>query len=745
MIEAFDRLKTALSNRYAIDREIGEGGMAIVYLAEDLRHGRQVALKILRPTLAATLGTDRFVREIGIAARLTHPHILPVHDSGVADGVFYYVMPYIEGESLQERLERETQLPLDDALRIVRDVADALTYAHDQQVLHRDVKPANILLSGGHAVVTDFGIARAIEYADHKVITEAGAVIGTPAYMSPEQASGEEELDRRSDIYSLGCVFYEMLAGKPPFEGPTPLSTLLQSIGDPVPPLRHLRPTIPGHVDATCARALAKLPADRFATAAAFVEALGTPGAVAPVSEPTSIAVLPFVNMSADPEAEYLCDGITEEIIIALSQLDDFRVAARTSSFSFKGKSPSLAELREKLNVKTVLSGSVRKAGNRLRVVAQLVGVDDGYHLWSERYDREMQDVFAIQDDIAGAIVATSKGHVAAEKYAGSVRRYTANVEAYELYLKGRYVEKTRRRSGFTKGIEYFDRAIERDPEYALAYAGLADTYSLLAWYRFLPPREAFGKARSAAQRALEIDDTLPEAHTSVGVVQFYHDWDWRGAERAYRRALELNPNDATALHSYAECLAAQGCLEESRALIQRAHQLEPLSLTVNAGLGWIHFFSRNFDLAIEHLEKTIDMDPEYVFLNWFLGQAYLMAGHEERSIASFREGFERSAEHPGMAAYLAYAYARSGRPEEAKRIFRDLTQQAKRTYVPADYFCVVCMGLGHTDEAFDWLIKATEERALHMAFLGVDPLFDSLRSDQRFTRVLETIGLKTG
>ncbi len=741
MSEQFERLKLSLADRYVLEGKLGVGGMATVYLAQDMKHRRKVAVKVLRPEFAATVGADRFLREIEIAARLTHPHIVPVHDSGEADGLLFFVMPHVDGESLRDRLDRDRRLPLDEARRIVREVADALGYAHAQGVLHRDIKPANILLSGGHAIVTDFGIARAISHADRDVITEEGLVVGTPTYMSPERASGEE-LDERSDVYALACVFYEMLIGEPPFTGPTPLSILLKSIGDRPPRVSRIRAGIPVHMDAACAKALARSPDDRFSSADEFVKALESPGLVPTRPEPIAIAVLPFANLSPDAENEYLCDGITEEITVALSKLPDLNVAARTSSYAFKNKSPALADIGSALNVTTVLEGSVRKAGNKLRVAAQLVNVEDGYQLWSERYDSEMDDVFAIQDSIAGAIVRTLQGHLATEYHQRTIQRYTADVEAYELYLKGRYVEKTRRRAGFTKGIEYFEQAIVTDPDYALAYAGLADTYSLLAWYRFLTPRSAFSRAREAVKMALAIDERLPEAHTSSGVVKFYYDWDWLGADRSFRRALELNPNDATALHAYAECLAARGSLDEARAMIERAQQLEPMNLTVNAGLGWIHFFSRDYERAIDHLEKTLALDPEYVFLNWFLGQAYLMAGSDDRAIAAFRRGFELSMEHPGMAAYLALACGRGGRDEEAAELTCWLTDAGKKSYVPADYMAVACLGLHRVDEAFEWLTKARDEHSLHLVFLGVDPLFDGLRPDPRFGALLQSLGL---
>jgi serine/threonine protein kinase len=401
------RLRGVFADRYTIDRELGRGGMAVVFLAQDQKHHRKVAIKVLEPELAAALGRERFLREIETAAGLNHPHILPLHDSGEADGFLYYVIPYVEGESLRERLDRERQLALEDAIQIAREVADALSYAHGHNILHRDIKPGNILLSAGHALVCDFGIARAITATGGGQLTEVGALVGTLAYMSPEQIDGSQYIDGRADIYSLGCVLFEMLVGEPPFRGSTLTAVIMGQLSSPAPSPRLFRELVPEAVDAAARKAMASLPADRFSTAAQFAEALGTPRP----SEPTpaavpdrSIAVLPFKNQSSDPESEYFSDGIAEEIINALAQLPGLQVAARTSSFAFKGKGAEIAEVGAKLKVATVLDGSVRKAGNRVRITAQLVNVSDGYHLWSERYDNELDDVFAIQDHIARAI-----------------------------------------------------------------------------------------------------------------------------------------------------------------------------------------------------------------------------------------------------------------------------------------------------------------------------------------------------
>ena len=444
MPELLDRLQAALVDRYAIEREVGRGGMATVYLAQDVRHHRPVAVKVLHPQLAVSLGSDRFLREIQIAARLQHPHIVPLYDSGQAEELLYYVMPYVEGESLRQRLAREPRLPVEDAIQIARAVAAALDYAHRNHVVHRDIKPENVMLHQGEAVVTDFGIAKAVTAAADN-LTQTGTAVGTPAYMSPEQAAGEAELDGRSDVYSLGAMLYEMLAGTAPFTGVTAQAIIAKLFTEPVPSLREHREDVAEWLDQAVRKALAKAPTDRFAPAAQFAQALAwpsggstPPGTPAGVSAPKSIAVLPFVNMSADPENEYFTDGIAEEIINALTKIQALRVAARTSSFAFKGKNEDIGEIGRKLKVATVLEGSVRKAGTRLRVTAQLVNVADGYHLWSERYDRQLEDVFVIQDEISENIVRALRVVLSEEEKRAIEKAPTENVQAYDYYLRGR-------------------------------------------------------------------------------------------------------------------------------------------------------------------------------------------------------------------------------------------------------------------------------------------------------------------
>ena len=764
MADVPGRLQAAVTERYAIKGELGRGGMATVYLARDLKHDRPVALKVLRPELAASLGKERFLREIRIAARLSHPHILPLYDSGEAEGFLYYVMPCVEGESLRDRLNREKQLPLEEALQIAREVADALSYAHGHDVVHRDVKPENILLEAGHAVVSDFGIARAVSAAAGENVTQTGIAVGTPAYMSPEQAAGDPVIDGRSDIYSLGCLLYEMLAGQPPFTGATPQAVLVRRFTDPVPELRTVRGSVPEVVDRVIGKALARVPADRFATAAQFAEALGTSAAAAALkasallvsktgrrttrphrARKKSIAVLPFVNVSPDKENEYFSDGMTEELIGALSKVEGLHVAARTSAFAFKGKDQDVREIGEQLGVSSVLEGSVRRAGDKLRVTAQLVDTSDGYHLWSETYEREMKDVFAIQDEISRAIVKALQLKLAGGKHAPLIKRHTENLHAYHLYLQGRHFWNRRTEEWLTKATKCLEQAVAVDPDYALAYAGLADCYAVLAIaeYGALAPKQAMPKARAAAQKALEIDSILVEAHTSLAHVVAFFDWRWAEAEERFKRALTLDSQYAIAHHWYAILLAVMGRSEEAIAQQKRAQELEPLSLFINKNLGTILFYARQFDQAVQQYRETLELDPSFSQAHFFLGLAYEGLGRYDDAITEFETAMAAARENTVMLGALGRTYARAGERVRALEILDELNQQSLRHYVPAFNVAMLHLGLGDEDQVFEWLEKACEERSSWLTSLQVDPLFDSLRSDSRFTALVRKVGFQ--
>ncbi len=600
---------------YAIERELGRGGMATVFLAEDKKHHRPVALKLLRPELAASIEGARFLREIEIAATLTHPNILPLHDSGNEDGQVYYVMPYVDGGSLRQRLNRERQLPVPEAVRIVREVADALAYAHERGVVHRDIKPENILVQAGHALVSDFGIARAINVAGKGRVTGAGIAVGTPGYMSPEQARGIDELDGRSDLYSLGCVLYEMLAGDPPFTGWSAQAILARQVLEPLPRLRTFRDTVPEWLEQAVARTLAKAPADRFASVREFADALVAPLAD---SEPgSSIAVLPFVNLSGNPEDQYFGDGMAEEILIALTKIDGLRVASRTSAFAVKDKRLDIRAIGELLNVKAVLEGSVRRAGTTLRVTAQLVSAADGYHLWSERFDREMKDVFAIHDEIAANIARALRVVLGEDARRAIAKAPTTDLEAYDYYLRGRQFFHQRRKRSVIFARQMFERAIQRDPEYARAYAGIADACSFLGhYYQDESAAENLEQADAASRRALELDPGLPEAHAARGFALSLRQ-RFSEAEHEFRRAMALDPNQFEARYFYARACFQRGDLDRALGLFEAAsrvredHEALYFAAQTLTALGRDTDASAAYRRALPVIERHLELNPD--------------------------------------------------------------------------------------------------------------------------------------
>ena len=673
-------LQSALADKYTLGNELGRGGMATVYLAKDLKHDRTVALKVLHPELAAALGPDRFLREIKLAARLSHPHILPLFDSGEASGWLYYVMPYVEGESLRQRLEREKRLPLPEALRLVRAIGSALDYAHRQQIVHRDIKPENVMLYEGEAMVMDFGIAKAVSAAGgDTLLTQTGLMVGTPAYVSPEQAAGERDVDGRSDQYSLACVLYEMLSGARPFTGPTAQAVLARRFTEPPPSLKTTKIRVPDYVDQALTRALAREPQERFETTISFVEAVAhdvrRPGGNgsergSQVSDGTkSIAVLPFTNMSADPENEYFTDGIAEEIISALSKIQALRVASRTSSFAFKGKTEDIREIGNKLEVETVLEGSVRKAGNKLRIAAQLISVKDGYQLWSERYDRELEDVFAIQEDIAQSI-AKALRVVLTEREKREIEKVpTANLEAYDYYLRGRQYFNQLRLKSLKFARQMFQRAIEIDPNYALAHAGVAYCCSFLYMY-FDARASNLNQADQASKKAVELDPQLAEAHVARGfAVSLRKDFD--EAEKHLRHGLELDPNSYDAAYFYARALLSQGKWQQAADMFKRASDLRPEDYQAPyflaqsyMGMGKVDEGGRMrqhaTDVAVKHLELNPDDSRALC-----LGAANLAAvGDADRAVEWAGRGLAIDPEDPMTLYNVACVYALGGRKE---------------------------------------------------------------------------------
>jgi serine/threonine-protein kinase len=749
--DLLDRLRAALASRYLVERELGRGGMATVYLARDIKHERSVAIKLLRPELASHgYRPERFLREIRTVAGLTHPNILPLHDSDDREGLLFYVMPYMVEGTLRDRLLRETRLPIMEAVRVARAIASALDYAHRHGVLHRDVKPENIFLQEGQPLVADFGVALALS-ACCDDLTEAGFAVGTPAYMSPEQASGDDAVDGRSDLYALACVMYEMVTGRPPFDGGNVRKTLALHATAPVPRVRPLRPEAPAALEDVLVRALAKNPEDRFTTSAAFGDALEhalslpTPDrrGLGEGGQGRAIAVLPFVNASQDPDAEYLSDGITDELIYALGKVDGLRVISRTSVFALKGEHRDIRATGALLNVAAVLEGTVRTAGRRLRITAQLTDVLNGRLLWSERYDREMEDVFAIQDEIARTIVSTLRHTLLGDIGEPSRPRYTESVTAYSLYLRGRYHWNRRSKEGIAEAIKHFEAAIAEDPGFALAYSGLADAYALHIDYRGLTVAGGMDRAKAEARKALELDESLAEAHTSLGWVTFIYDWDWEAAAREFIRALTLNPAYATAHQWYAWLLAAMGRLEEALAQTRTAVELDPISVPIRRGLGWLYYYARQPDPAVMHLRRAIAMDPTSTENHRLLALAQMQRSSQEDAMRAVREALVLAPQSAYCLGTLGYLEGVRGRTDRTRQALGQLQALAGERYVSPVAFVMAHVGLGDVDGAFHWLAEAYEERRGWLAYLNVEPVFDLLRSDERFPALLRKVGLE--
>ncbi len=734
---------------YKILEKIGEGGMGLVYKAEDTKLRRTVALKFLPQELMRDKeAKERFVQEAQAAAALDHPNICTIYEINESGGKTFISMAYIKGQSLKEKLT-SGPVELKDVLDIAIHSAEGLKEAHEKGIVHRDIKPANIMLTPkGLVKIMDFGLAKLTWGVD---LTKTATIMGTVAYMSPEQASGEKT-DHRTDIWSLGCVLYEMLAGERPFKSTHDQAAIYSILNEEPEPIAGLRKDLPVGFEMILFACLQKDPRKRYRNMDELISDLRSIDledktqvlkAVPAKEEPPSIAVLPFVNMSADPENEYFSDGLSEAILNALTKIKDFKVVARTSAFSFKGKDIDIREIGKKLDVNKVLEGSVQKAGNRLRITAQLIDVADGYHLWSERFDRNMDDVFAIQDEISLAIVDNLKLNLLKGEKTRLIKRHTNDPEAYNFYLQGRYFYNKRTEEDMKRSVEYFERALEKDPKFALPYAGLADAYATLGFYHWWPFEEARSKTKEYALKGLEVDDSVGETHAAYANYILWFEFNWVDAEKEYKRAIELSPSDVEAHHMYSHLLESLSRFDEAIAEMKKALEFEPLQINLNHCLGNILFCSGDCDGAIEMFQKTIEMDPNFPLQYFWLGRVYLHIGQLQKAIEIFEKGMEFPAVSEIVSGGLGLAYALAGRVEDARKILGQLEELSKEKYVDSYPFAYIYMRLGDKDKTFESLERGFEiGGSFYLFYLPIDPIFKDLHDDPRFKALLKKLGL---
>jgi eukaryotic-like serine/threonine-protein kinase len=757
------RLAAALAPAYTLRRELTGGGMSRVFEAVETALGRTVVVKLLAPNIAATLDTDRFRREIQLAANLRHPHIVPLLSAGQADGMLYYTMPYISGESLESRLGHSPRLGVGEAVRIIGEVADALEYAHRQGVIHRDIKPGNVLLEANHAVVTDFGIARAVQseaVPAGATLTQGGFILGTPTYMSPEQGSGDK-VDGRSDIYALACVLYEILAGSPPFTGKTIQSLLVQHLVHQPPPLQ--RPDVPPAIEEILRVALAKSPDDRFASAREFRDALtavdlrGAPGEAPPIigvqrtipgynrgssSGPIdSLAVLPFASTAKGSDDEYLADGITESILNRLTRVSGLRVVPRSTAFRYRGREGETQAIAGELRVRALVTGRVVQRNNQLMVSVELTDAGSESQLWGDRFVRSTNDIFAVQEEVATEIVKSLKLQLSAEEHRELLRRQTEDSDAYHAYLRGRHQWNKRTREGFELAIKHFAQAIDHDPAFALAYAGLADTYNVLGYYSFAAPREVYPKATAASTRALELDPGLAEAHASLGYTRLFYDWNWEGARASFEEAIAHDPGYASAYQWHAWYFLVAGRLEDMLASMRMALRLDPLSLIINAHMGYALFCAGRYDEALAQLGSALSLDPDFALTYWPLGAVHVWLRNGDEAIRAFRSLVELTNGAVGLG-YLGLAAGTFGRPDVATDALARLEAAAKERYVSPLDRSICLAALGRYEPAFECLEQAFADRVSDLVRLTVLPWPADMRNDPRFAALVARLKL---
>jgi serine/threonine-protein kinase len=731
--------------------------MGEVYRAHDSNLDRDVAIKILPEHLSHDAeAQERFEREAKAVAALSHPNILAIHDFGREQGVSYSVTELLEGEPLRQRLET-AQPSSRKALEYALQIALGLAAAHDRGIVHRDLKPENVFVTKeGNIKILDFGLAkiRKIQSADETGVeeptprrhTSPWTVLGTTGYMSPEQARGEEA-DYRSDIFSFGVILYEMLVGERAFEGQSRADVMAAILKEEPPALAGKRPDIPESLNRIVARCLEKRPEERFQSARDLAFALDSMGekswgsgvtVVKPPKITASVAVLPFSNMSPDREQDYFCEGMAEEIINALTKLEGLRVASRTSAFQFKAKGEDIRRIGEALKVKTILEGSVRTAGKRLRVVAKLVNVEDGYPIWSERYDKEMADVFAIQDEITENIVRALQVELVSGTKA---KRQTADLEAYQLYLKGQYNWNHQYKDSVEKAIHFFQQAAEKDPSYALAHVGVSIAHSYLGWFGARPRTALESKAKGALEKALAIDDSLAEVHAAHGLVRQWFDYDWVAAEQEYKRAIEVCPAYVWAHCWYSILLAGTGRFAGAADSARHAQVLDPLAPYTHGIAGMVYVLKGDDDQAKVELGKALEIDANYVMALIFLGKTYVRQSRFDEGISLLEQAAAVGGRTSLQLGTLGWAYGEAGRRDDARRILQELQERAKQTYVCPVFLVFASMGCGKKERAFEFLEKAAQERSPGLGSLGWLE-FEGLRSDPRFDDLLRRVNL---
>jgi eukaryotic-like serine/threonine-protein kinase len=784
-------------SHFRIIEKLGAGGMGVVYKALDIRLDRPVALKFLPDNMAHdSQALERFRREARAASALNHPGICTIYDIGEQDGRTFIAMEFIDGETLRSHTHGKA-LPLEEMLRLGIQIAEALDAAHTEGIIHCDIKPANIFVTKrGQAKVLDFGLAKLVPKGVARADADSGGEVqdstsivgiisGTPSYMSPEQVRGDN-LDQRTDIFSLGLLLYEMATGRQAFSGATGGTIIEAVLTRPPVPARSINPDVPPRLEEIINKALHKDRDQRYHHAAdlrADLQRLerGTDsgrraaeeeaesvmvsttshahstgeqgarnsrtqtGALRPVRVSKiidSLAVLSFENTSRDPEHEYLSDGIAGSLINILATVPKLRVMAQSTVFRYKGRGIDPQAVGRELNVRAVLTGRIMQSGGSLRIGTELVDVATGSQLWGAQYDRKPGDIFAIQDEISNEISGKLRLKLTRAEKKRLTKRQTDDAEAYRLYLKGRHHWNRWTEDGFYKAIEYFQQAVEKDPGYALAFTGLADSYVLLGWNSYLPPKDAFPKARMAAMGALRLDPDLGEAHTPMAAVLWLHDWQWPEAQMEFKRSLALNPAHPTASHWYAECLMTMGRHEEAIARMKNSQELDPLSLIISVAIGWAFYMARRYDDAIEQLRRTVELDPNYPVTYWILGLLLRKIGRYELAIAEGEKGVKLSGGSSLMSAALAQTFATAGRRKKAIQILDDLTELTKRKYVAPYFFAGIHIGLGEDDRAIEYLEKSYEEHSHWLIYLHIDPSMDGLRSHPRFQDLLRRVGL---